>query len=99
MPVRAWNLHQACLEVAQPAASQSNLNERSFVERTRRIGLVYWGIYHQEREFAGEVGDPCLGVVTAENKAEAEASARRLGISGPTGIWAHPLPEATNQRT
>jgi hypothetical protein len=52
-----------------------------------------WGIYHQEREYAHEVGDPCLGVVWARRKAEAEAKARRRGLSGPTGLWAHPLPE------
>ena len=50
-----------------------------------------WGIYHQEREFAREMGDPCLAVVRACSKGEAESKAHRLGISGPTGIWAHPL--------
>ena len=35
-----------------------------------RIGSVRWGIYHQEREFAHEVGDPCWGVVTARSKRE-----------------------------
>ena len=64
----------------------------------QRTGFVRWGIYHQEREFAHEVGDPCLGVVTARSKGEAEDKARRRGISGPTGIWAHPLSEATDQR-
>lgn len=52
---------------------------------------IQWGIYHREREFAKEVGDPCLGQVKARRKREAEAMARRRGISGPTGIWAHPL--------
>ena len=65
----------------------------------QRSGSIRWGIYHQEREFAREVGDPRLGVVTARSKGEAENKARLRGISGPTGIWAHPLQEAPNQRT
>ena len=69
------------------------------MKHTRRIGLVRWGIYHQEREFAREVSDPCLGVVKARSKREAEEEARLHGISGPTGIWAHPLPQTKNQRT
>jgi hypothetical protein len=55
-----------------------------------------WGIYHCDREFAREVGDPCLGIVMAPTKSEAEALARWRGLSGPTGIWAHPLPESSN---
>ena len=50
-----------------------------------------WGIYHRDREYAREAGDPCLGVVEAPTKPEAEAEARRQRISGPTGRWAHPL--------
>lgn len=53
--------------------------------------VVRWGIYHQDREYAREMGDPCLGIVAAGSKLEAEAEARRQGISGPTGLWAHPL--------
>ena len=53
--------------------------------------LLCWGIYHQDREYAREAGDPCLGVVEAATKPEAEAQARRRGISGPTGLWAHQL--------
>ena len=53
---------------------------------------VRWGIYHQDREYAREAGDPCLAVVEATTKPEAEAEARRRGISGPTGLWAHQLP-------
>jgi len=49
------------------------------------------GIYHRDREYAREAGDPCLAVVEATTKPEAEAEARRRGISGPTGLWAHPL--------
>jgi len=52
---------------------------------------VRWGIYHRDREYAREAGDPCLAVVDAPTKPEAEAEARRQGISGPTGLWAHPL--------
>jgi hypothetical protein len=48
-----------------------------------------WGIYHTDREYAHEKGDPLLGVVEAETKAEAEQQARQLGIGD---AWAHPLP-------
>ena len=66
---------------------------------TIRNYSIHWGIYHQEREFAREVGDPCLGVIRARTKCEAENEARRQGIVGPTGIWAHPLPETKSQGT
>ena len=49
-----------------------------------------WGIYHRDREYAREAGDPCLGIVEATSKSEAEAEANRRGISGPTGLWAYP---------
>ena len=52
--------------------------------------VVRWGIYHQDREYAREMGDPCLGIVQAGGKLEEETEARRQGISGPTGLWAHP---------
>ena len=50
-----------------------------------------WGIYHRDREYAREAGDPCLAVVEAATKPEAEAEAGRRGIAGPTGLWAHPF--------
>ena len=52
---------------------------------------IRWGLYHRDREFAREAGDPCLGVVTARSKEQAEAKAGRRGFTGPTGIWGHPL--------
>jgi len=55
---------------------------------------IRWGIYHRDREFAREVGDLCLAEVMAPEKAAAEEVATLAGLSGPTGIWAHPLPEA-----
>ena len=78
----------------------SNSDDSTFKNETvaPRIHSTRWGIYHQEREFAREVGDPCLGVVSARTKGEAESEARWQGISGPTGIWAHPLPEETRRR-
>jgi len=47
-----------------------------------------WGIYHRDREFAREQNDPCLIVITAESKTEAEHKAAWLGIKGQTGLWA-----------
>jgi len=61
---------------------------------TEKSGFPRWGIYHQEREFAREMGDPCLGVVSARTKSEAETKAQSCGLSGPTGLWAHRLPDA-----
>ena len=58
---------------------------------TEKSGFPRWGIYHQEREFAREMGDPCLGVVSARTKSEAETKAQSCGLSGPTGLWAHRL--------
>jgi len=52
---------------------------------------AHWGIYRQDREYAREMGDPCLGIVEATSKSEAEAEARRQGLSGPTGQRRHPL--------
>ena len=65
---------------------------------TKQAEPTEWGIYHEEREFAREVGDPRLGVVIARNKQEAEAQAGLQGICGPTGVWAHPLPQTENPR-
>ena len=42
---------------------------------------ICWGIYRRDREYAREVGDPCLGVVEAVTKPEAEAEAGRRGIA------------------
>jgi len=65
----------------------------------RVVASIPWGIYHQEREFAREMGDPCLGIVSAQSKREAEIKARRLGLGGPTGLWANPLPKMTGKLT
>ena len=63
------------------------------MKTTARNGeeLSRWGIYHCDREYAREAGDPCLGMVEATSKPEAEAEAHRQCLRGPTGLWAHPL--------
>ena len=58
--------------------------------------MVRWGIYHRDREYAHEIGDPCLRIVEATTKSEAETEAHRQGTSGPTGLWAHPLARGLN---
>ena len=50
---------------------------------------VKWNIYYSCREYAREVGDPCLGLMTAPNKAEAERLAESLG-NPMVGKWAVP---------
>jgi len=67
-------------------------------------GNRLWGIYHADREYAREVGDPVRTVVEAPTKQAAEETAARLGFSDP---WASPLPaeqakqyqERTRKRT
>jgi hypothetical protein len=51
-------------------------------------GNQLWGIYHTDREFAREVGDPIRTVVEAPTKVAAEEAAAKLGFSNP---WAHPI--------
>ena len=55
---------------------------------TPRPGNQLWGIYHTDREYAREVGDPIRTVVEAPTKLAAEEAAARLGFSDP---WAHPV--------
>ena len=51
-------------------------------------GNQLWGIYHTDREYAREMGDPMRTVVEAPTKLAAEEEAARLGFSDP---WAHPV--------
>lgn len=45
-----------------------------------------YNIYHLDREYAKEVGDPLLGVVMAHSLEEAKDKARKLELNTPTGI-------------
>jgi hypothetical protein len=47
-----------------------------------------WGIYHTDREYARELGDPLRTVVEAPNQLIAEETAARLGFGDP---WAYPV--------
>jgi hypothetical protein len=47
-----------------------------------------WGIYHTDREYARELGDPLRTVVEAPTKIAAEELAARLGFGD---AWAHPV--------
>lgn len=51
-------------------------------------GNQLWGIYHTDREFARQLGDPLRTVVEAATKVAAEEAAARLGFNEP---WAHPV--------
>jgi len=55
---------------------------------TLKPGNQLWGIYHTDREYAREMGDPLRTVVEAPTKLAAEEEAARLGFSEP---WAHPV--------
>jgi len=55
---------------------------------TTRPGTRLWGIYHTDREYAREMGDPLRTTVEAPTKEAAEEEAVRLGFSDP---WAHPV--------
>jgi len=62
---------------------------------TLKSGNQLWGIYHTDREYAHEMGDPLRTVVEAPNKVAAEEAAARLGFSEP---WAHPVTSEEAQR-
>ena len=55
---------------------------------TLKPGNQLWGIYHTDREYAREMGDPLRTVVEAPTKFAAEEAAAQLGFSEP---WAHPV--------
>jgi len=55
---------------------------------------VLFGIYHTDREYAKEHGDPILGIVAASSKEEAESKAKAQGIDAVYGPWANPLTNA-----
>ena len=55
---------------------------------TLKSGNQLWGIYHRDREYAREMGDPIRTVVEAPTKLAAEEAAARLGFNEP---WAHPV--------
>jgi hypothetical protein len=64
---------------------------------SKQTGTIRWGIYHRDREWARETGDPCLAELTAPTKEEAEKEASLQGVRGPTGIWAHRLEGGVSQ--
>ena len=55
---------------------------------TPQPGNRLWGIYHTDREYAREQGDPLRIVVEARTKIAAEELAAHLCYVGP---WAHPI--------
>ena len=60
-----------------------------------KSGKRLWGIYHPDREYARELGDPLRTVVEAPNKLIAEGDAAQLGFGDP---WAHPVNSQTAMR-
>jgi hypothetical protein len=64
--------------------------------------ICEWGIYHRDREYARECGDPLLGTVLAGSKEQAEAKAiagewhkpPRGMLIATSGLWAVPCREA-----
>ena len=55
---------------------------------TLKLSSQLWGIYHTDREYARELGDPLRTVVEATNKLTAEETAAQLGFGDS---WAHPV--------
>lgn len=51
-----------------------------------------WMIVEKDREYAGFLGDPVLGVVDADSKERAEEQSRAAGIYTGSGPWAVPCP-------
>src|ERR1035438_216871 len=60
-----------------------------------KSGHQLWGIYHTDREYARELGDPLRTVVEAPSKLIAEETAARLGFGDP---WAHSVNSQTATR-
>jgi hypothetical protein len=61
----------------------------------QKSGHQLWGIYHTDREYARELGDPLRTVVEAPTKLIAEETAARLGFGDPS---AHPVKSQTATR-
>jgi hypothetical protein len=61
---------------------------------SRKPGNRLWGIYHTDREYARELGDPLRTTIEAPTKIAAEEAAAHLGFSDP---WAHPV-DSENQK-
>ena len=61
----------------------------------QKCGHQLWGIFHTDREYARELGDPLRTVVEAPSKLTAEETAARLGFGDP---WAHPVNSQTATR-
>ena len=55
---------------------------------TPQPGNQLWGIYHTDREYARELGDPLRTTIEAPTKIAAEEAAAKLGFGNP---WAHPI--------
>lgn len=55
---------------------------------TLKPGSQLWGIYHTDREYARELGDPLRTTIEAPTKIAAEEAAAKLGFNDP---WAHPI--------
>lgn len=55
---------------------------------TAMPGNQLWGIYHTDREYARELGDPLRTTIEAPTKIAAEEAAAKLGFSDS---WAHPI--------
>lgn len=55
---------------------------------TPKPGSQLWGIYHTDREYARELGDPLRTTIEAPTKIAAEKAAAQLGFSDP---WAYPI--------
>jgi len=58
----------------------------------QKSGHQRWGIYHTDREYARELGNPLRTVVEAPNQLIAEETAARLGYGDP---WVQPINSVT----
>ena len=63
---------------------------------TPKPGSQLWGIYHTDREYARESGDPLRTTIEAPTKIAAEEAAAKLGFGNP---WAHPIAPAVVRLT
>jgi len=92
------------VELVERYADEKGWDLDTYIAQNKRIMPSHpyrpkkrWHIYLGDRECAKAAGDPCLGVVVANNKIEAEKEAgrqnliSRRGLNVGAGYWAVPI--------
>jgi len=86
--MRKEGLREATRKRAEASAPQVPRGFARQDKSNRKRMATVAAIYHIDREFARDMGDPLRTVVEAPTKIAAEEAASRLGFGEP---WAHPV--------